>query len=541
MGLSRANSESSMPNTKPAKKPNWRFSSLKNLRAAPRSFLHHPAPRAIGSFVRGEQLLAGQFIFAGQLVDAPESSIWALPSPSAAFLASTQNFAWLDDLAAIGDGAARKQAQKWLLEWIETFGQGTSTGWAPGLAGRRVIHWCSHAMFLLKGLSPKQSAAVFKSLGRHVSFLSNNWKATPEGLEKIEALTGMVYAGLSLEGCEYALRPALKGLAASCHAWIGEDGSIPPRTPETLAEAFTLLTWAAKLLAATGHPADPAIAGALERMAPGLRALRFGDGGLARFHGGGRGVEGQLDQALADAELRASTSLHSFMGYERLSAGRITVILDAAQSPDAHQSPLAFEMGSGRWPMLANCGPGTRQGHDWAKACAQAAAHNALTVEGQGPAPAEINIERAHDLDSLWLSATQQGFAEAFGLSHERRILVATNGRLLSGEDRLLPLAPPANTPHPADVLSRPARGHAYMLHFHLHPEVTAAKGEHGITLTLPNAEVWTFAQEGGQACLLESVYLDRTHIAPRATKQIVVMARTLDYVGAIRWRFTKT
>jgi uncharacterized heparinase superfamily protein len=529
-----------MPNTKPAKKPSWRFTSLKSLRAAPRSFLHHPEPRAIGSFVRGEQLLAGQFIFAGQLVEGPESTIWNLHPPSAAFLEACHSFAWLDDLAAIGDGAARKQAQKWLLEWIDAFGQGTSIGWEPKLAGRRVIHWCSHAMFLLKGLSPKQSTAVFKSLGRQVNFLSNNWKATPDGLEKFEALTGMVYAGLSLEGCEYALRPALKGLAATCHSWIGDDGRIPTRTPETLAEIFTLLTWSAKLLEATGHPADPAIADALERMAPGLRALRFGVGGLARFHGGGRGANGQLDQALADAQLRASSTRTRFMGYERLSAGRITVIMDAAPSSDIHQSALAFEMASGRWPMLSNCGPGTRQGGSWASACAQAAAHNALTIEGQSPAQGEVQAERAQDLESLWLSATQTGFAKAFGLSHERRILVATNGKQLSGEDRLFPLAPSTSEAHPADVLSCPARGHSFMLHFHLHPEVEAVKEEQGIALTLPNAESWVFKQEGGLTCLLDSIYLDRTHTAPRATKQIVVMGRTLDYVGAIRWSFTR-
>ncbi|NOR62889.1 MAG: heparinase [Rhodobacteraceae bacterium] len=530
-----------MPETKPAKKPSWRFASLKSLRAAPRSFLHHPEQRSIGSFVKGEQALAGQFVFAGHLVEAPDASIWSVLPPSTGFMEAIHSFLWLDDLAAIGDGAARKHAQKWMLEWIESFGQGTSIGWEPGLAGRRVVHWCSHAMFLFKGLSPKQSTAVFKSLGRHVNFLSNNWKATPNGLEKIEALTGMIYAGLSLEGCEYALRPALKGLAATCFAWIDEDGSIPTRNPETLAEVFTLLTWVAKLLADTGHPADPAIADALERMAPGLRALRFGNGGLARFHGGGCGAEGQLDQALSDAQLRASTTLPQFMGYERLSAGRITVIMDAAKSPDAHKSALGFEMASGRWPLLSNCGPGARQGGPWAKACAQTAAHNALTVEGRGPSLADVQAERAQDLESIWLSARHEGFGEAFGLCHERRILVATNGRQLSGEDRLFPLAPAANDTHPADILSGPARGHSYMLHFHLHPEVEAIKNEQGIVLTLPNAEVWSFEQEGGLACLLDSVYLDRAHTAPRATKQIVVMGRTLDYVGAIRWRFTKT
>ncbi len=528
-----------MSKAKPAKNQSWRFTSLTNLRPAPRSFLHHPEPRAIGSYVRGEQLLAGQFNFAGRA--AKSAAIWDISAPGPAFEEVMQSFAWLADLAAIGGGNARKLAQIWLLDWIRLYGQGTGTGWQPALAGRRVIHWASHAMFLLKGLSPKQSTAVFKSLGRHVNFLSNNWKSMPDGLEKLEALTGMVYAGLSLEGCEYALRPALDGLAATCHSWIGEDGSIPSRTPETLAEAFTLLTWAAKLLAATGHPANPAITDALERMAPGLRALRFGNGSLARFHGGGRGTEGQLDQALADAELSAHTTLTQFMGYERLSAGRITAIMDTAAAPGSHASPLAFEMASGRHMILANCGPGERQGGAWTQACAQAAAHNALTVEGQSPARAEVEAERAQDLESVWLSARHSGFAEAFGLIHERRILVATNGRQFSGEDQLFPRVPDTTPLHPSAVLSGATRGHAFMLHFHLHPDVAAQKVEGDISLTLPNAEVWIFKQEGGLTCLLESVHLDRTHIAPRATKQIVVMGRTLDYVGDIRWSFTRT
>jgi len=532
-----------MPNPATStKKQNWRFARLSSLRAAPHSFLHHPEPRAIGSSIRGEALLAHRFVFAGHRVEAPDSSIWNIRPPSAAFLVSLQNFCWLDDLAAIGDKAARKRAQLWLLEWIEAFGQKNGMGWHPALAGRRVINWCAHAMFLLKGLTPKQSNAVFKSLGRHVNFLSNNWKKTPEGLGKIEALAGMVYAGLSLEGCEYALRPALKGLASACTGWIDTDGAIPSRNPEELAGAFVLLTWVAKLLADNGHPVDSALAAAMARMAPGLRALQLGDGSLGRFHGGGRGEAGLLDQALSDAEIRGA-SVNSFMGYERLASGRITALVDAAAPPDtptAHRAPLAFELTVGCWPMLGNCGPGQTRGAGWAEACATGAAHNTLTIEGQSAAPAPVSLERAHDLQSVWLSAVSHGFAQSFNLLHERRLLMATNGRQFTGEDRVFPLNPPAEDAAPWAALSRPARGHGFMLHFHLHPDVKAEKEAGAVLLTLPNREVWAFKQEGGLLCLEPSLYLDRTYTEPRPTKQIVVAGRTLEYVSAIRWSFTR-
>jgi len=530
------------PKTQP-KKQNWRFASLKSLRAAPQSFLHHPKPNVIGSFVRGEQLLAGQFVFAGQKVDSPDASIWQISPPSAAYHSDIHSFSWLADLAAIGDSAARKRAQKWLLEWIDTIGQAAGTSWEPGLAGKRVIHWCSHAMFLLKGLSPNESRKIFKSLGRHVNFLSNNWKATPVGQAKFEALAGMVYAGLALEGCENMLRLSLKGLDDAYAAWSDPKGAIPTRNPEELSDLFTLLTGLETQLHATGHPPHPTIDNALTQLTPGLRCLRLGDGGLVRFHGGGRGDDGHLDQALADAEIRKEAGLNNFMGFERLSSGRVVAVVDAAPPPDsqnAHASTLGFEMSSGRWPMLINCGPGARLGGAWAKACALSAAHNTITVEGRGTARADVNSKRAYDLESIWLSAVSHGFVESFGLLYERRLLVASNGRLLSGEDQLYPLTPPEETTHPAGVICRPDFGHSYMLHFHLHPDVTAVPEEDAITLTLPNSETWRFQQEGGLLSLEDSVMLDRTYNEPRPTKQIVVAGRSIDYVGAIRWSFTR-
>ena len=61
-----------------------------------------------------------------------------------------QGFAWLDDLAAVGDAAARDRAQDWVWSWIALYGGGTGPGWTPDLTGRRLIRWISHAIFLLR-------------------------------------------------------------------------------------------------------------------------------------------------------------------------------------------------------------------------------------------------------------------------------------------------------------------------------------------------------------------------------------------------------
>ena len=64
-----------------------------------------------------------------------------------------------------------------------------------------------------------------------------------------------------------------------------------------------------------------------------LRALRHADGGLARFHGGGRGAEGRLDAALANAGIKPLPSAGMAMGYVRLTGGRTSIVVDAAPPP----------------------------------------------------------------------------------------------------------------------------------------------------------------------------------------------------------------
>ncbi|MGC9417780.1 MAG: heparinase, partial [Rhodovulum sp.] len=76
-----------------------------------------PEPRSIGSFARGRQLCAGNFLFGGAQVEAPGVAIWDIDMPGPRFEEEAHGFTWLDDLAAAGDGAARARAQGWTLDW----------------------------------------------------------------------------------------------------------------------------------------------------------------------------------------------------------------------------------------------------------------------------------------------------------------------------------------------------------------------------------------------------------------------------------------
>ena len=47
-------------------------------------FVSQPEPRTIGSFARGRQLVAGNFLFAGHLVESSDRQLWDIEAPDLA-------------------------------------------------------------------------------------------------------------------------------------------------------------------------------------------------------------------------------------------------------------------------------------------------------------------------------------------------------------------------------------------------------------------------------------------------------------------------
>ncbi|WP_373354893.1 heparinase II/III family protein [Pseudoroseicyclus sp. CXY001] len=535
--------------------------------AAATGFTSSPEPRTIGLVARGRQLLAGNFLFAGQISTAPEASIWDVAeSGDGAFASDIHGSAWLDDLAALGDRKARAAAQTWVWEWIARYGHGIGPGWRPDLAGRRLIRWINHALLLLRGQDKAAAELFYASLSRQTRFLARRWKSAAPGLPRIEALTGLIHAALSLEGLTELARPAIAALAKECRAEIGAGGEIPSRNPEELLELFTLLVWATEALAEAETPAPAELTEAIARIAPTLRALRHADGGLARFHGGGRGLEGRLDQALATAGVRGRRDGLA-MGYARLAAGRTTLIVDAAPPPtgaagaEAHASTLALELTSGRRPLIVNCGPGTSFGPDWRRAGRATPSHSTLVIEGWSSArlvegtgaltgrevledgPDKVPAELEDMGDRSRINTGHNGWQMTHGLTHARILDLSYDGRSLFGEDLLTTLSDADKRRFDRAMDDQALQGIPVAIRFHLHPDVEPAldMGGTAVSLTLRSGEVWLFRHSGDAELRLEpSVYLESGRLRPRATSQVVLTGRAMTYATRIRWSLAK-
>lgn len=541
---------------------------LSTLSAPATGFVSQPEPRTIGSFARGRQLSAGNFLFAGYLIEAPDTAVWDLPMPDAVFEEELHGFTWIDDLAAVGDAAANLRMRTWSHAWISRSGRGTGPGWTPDLTGRRLIRWIHHALVLLNGQDQKSSDAFYRSLAQQANFLGHRWSAASPGLARFEALTGLIYAGIALTGMERHIAPAIKALGRECAGQIDDEGGIPTRNPEELMEVFTLLSWSASALRETGRVPGAAHLAAMERIAPCLRALRHSDGGLARFHGGGRGAEGRLDSALSMADVKTPRRPGLAMGFYRLSHGRTSVILDVASPPardvsaHAHASTLAFELTSGRRPLIVNCGSGRTFGEKWRRAGRATPSHSTLAIDGYSSsrlgvaglingqnaellvdAPKDVRMEERLSDRSTGLIAGHDGYLATHGLTHVRQLYLSFDGRGVQGEDVLATVEKSDERQFDRALDRTKLKGIAFKLRFHLHPDVDAEldMGGAAVSMVLKSGEIWVFRHSGDARLTLEpSVYLERGRLAPRATRQVVLSAMAVDYATRLGWTLAK-
>ncbi len=506
--------------------------------------------------------MAGNILLAGHLAEAPDRMIWDIVAPNPAFQREAQGFAWLDDLAALGTSAARGRAQDWTWGWIDRHGAGTGPGWLPDLTGRRIIRWVHHATLLLSGRDQAETTALYQSLSQQSAFLARRWKAAAPGLPRFEALTGLVYAGISLIGMEGHVGPACAALAVECEAEIDDEGGLPTRNPEELLDVLTLLTWAASALSEASHPVPVELSSAIIRIAPALRALRHADGDLCRFHGGDRGTLGRLDQALAAAGVRPAAASSIAMGYVRLSGRRTSVVVDASDPPGgraamtAHASTTAFELTSGRRPLIVSCGSGVPFGAAWRKAGRATPSHSLLSMDGASssrfrcpgseelyPRAAITGSRLTVGVEGSEIYLSHDGWLASHGLTAGRTLALSQDGRRLTGVDALTSLTADARRRFDDMMTATRMEGAGFCIRFHLHPDVDAALDMAGtaVSLALRSGEVWVLRHSGpAKLSLQPSVYLEKGRLKPRPTTQIVLAAQARGFETRIGWTLAK-
>jgi uncharacterized heparinase superfamily protein len=210
-----------------------------------------------------------------------------------------------------------------------------------------------------------------------------------------------------------------------------------------------------------------------------------------------------------------------------------------------------------------NCGSGATFGKSWRRAGRATPSHSTLGIEGYSSsrlgiagrrsvqsverlvdAPRDVRQERAEVDGGTRLVVGHDGYSQSHGMTHIRTLHLGYDGRGLRGEDVLVALDNNAKKRFDLAFDRSKLKGTAYTVRFHLHPDVDATLDMNGtaVSLALKSGEMWVFQHQGEAKMTLEtSVYLEKSRLSPRATKQIVLSGDAMEYSTRVAWSLAKT
>ncbi len=514
-----------------ARLPSLRISRVPDAPALP---VRDPWPGDPG---RGARLLRGELEIGGGVRTLRPGS-WGEPATSAVVDAMAHGFTWLRDLRALGTDAARLRARALVSEWVAS-PPNEALAHRPDVVGARITAWLGHYDFFA---ATADDSFRQRLMGRLVSDARSLSAALPtEELDAraLTALKGLIAAAVALPEHAGFLTRALRFLPQEIGRQVLPDGCHVERSPAAQLAALQDLTEIRALLQAAQATPPAALANAIDRMAPALRVMRHGDGGLALFNGSKEESSSLIDIALTQAGRggRGPSSLKDG-GFQRLQAGRSVVIVDCGVPPPpgvdrlAHAGTLSMELSVGRDRLIVNCGAFPAGGAQWRDAMRATAAHSTLVIadvssselksEGLGRRPVVVEAQRQEANGAHWLEASHDGWKKLFGAVHRRRLYVAESGEDVRGED-----AVEAANPQP------------FTLRFHLHPDVNASLQQDGeaVLLRLRNGGGWRLRADGARMSLEESIYLGGHE--PRRSEQVVLTGYA-DGPQQVKWAISK-
>ncbi len=506
---------------------------------------HDPIAGDIGA---GRALVGGRMIHLGESLDLNGLDMAALPV-STVFIDSIHAFGWLRDLAAAGPRERiAPVAEAITREWLTVHGQQVAEpAWRADIVARRIIAWGAHSPLILSSEDIVYRSAVLNNLARAARHLDRSAEKAQQGSARIIAYCGMIAAGLLIPGSEGRLAAGEAGLHRTLSASVYADGGLASRSPVAQLELVEVLAQVRAFYLSLHREPPEVVRQALSRAVPALLATTLGDGGLSSWQGDAPIGPGRVGAAVEASEVRTRPLRQARdWGYQRLSCGQSTLVLDAAPPPASRlasggcASTLAFEFSDGAHRLIVNCGGPNGGGvlpADLTKALRSTAAHSTLTLADSnstaihedgslGRGVTEVELDRLEKEGGSRLDVSHDGYVRRYGFIHRRVLRLAGDGRELVGEESLFPAS-----------RRRRAKEAAFMVRFHLAHGVEAHLSEdgQGALLQLPHGPLWQFRCKGGALSVDDSIWIDPTG-RPRGTLQLVLQGEAVAGGASVSW-----
>jgi uncharacterized heparinase superfamily protein len=518
----------------------------------PLRLLAVPADPLLPDERRGKAIRIGNFHYQGLDQAIATIDYDRLPLPPS-MIDYIHRMDWLRDLAAAAPNRsdAAPVAANILDNWITAHTANIrEPAWRIDNAAWRLLNLASGAPLILSSNDPVYRSKVINHIARTARHLDQSAPRTSDRFQRLCGWTGVVAAALLLPEGKVRRRVGESGLAEAINETVFADGGVVSRSPVQLMELIALLSLLRQCYLAREERIPDFLLDALGRSVPALLGLTHADGGLGAWQGSGHISPARVEALVNASGIRARPQRQALdWGYQRVSAGKAVLLLDAGPPPLAKQaaagcaSTLAIELSHGDNRIIVNCGGSALVGASIPAALARGlrttAAHSTLCVDdsnstailkgGQlGTGVTEVGLDR-RDIDKATrIEANHDGYARAYGFIHSRLLILKSDGLELRGEDTLLP-----------QEKSKPSDSIPVAVRFHLGLDIEVSQGDspQARILRLADGTSWLFFASSGDVQLDESILVDEEG-RPHPSQQLVVAGNAGKGGLSIGWQF---
>ncbi|MEX3011848.1 heparinase II/III family protein [Hoeflea sp. TYP-13] len=532
-----------------------RVNPLRFIGTSPDRLVVAPTDLRIADPYIAHEVHQGRFPLAGRVLEAGDISPFLHPGPSLGFDEMLHSFRWLRHLRAAGTAESYTDAKALTEDWINIWGRRFSgIGWDADVCAQRVIAWLSHSPIILKNQDRGFYRRFIKSLALQIRYLRKIAPATRDGEKRFRVRIALAMATLALPATPTSIKSAARNLDQEIEKQILPDGGHVSRNPQVAMTLLADLLPLRQTYLNLGYTPPKGLVSSIDRMFQALRFFRHVDGTLALFNGTTAQPADRLLSVLRYDESTGEPPKHTpQMNYQRLSSQNTVIIADTGPIPPGelsathHAGCLSFEMSSGQHRFIVNSGAPAFYHADYRRLARSTAAHSTLIIDDTSSAaisnstflgpiltngPHKVDVERRDEATSTQgFIGRHDGYAEPFGLIHERSISLSVDGNTVTGRDRI------AKSAHHDLAIDENTNA---AIRFHIHPKIVVTHDSNAnIVLTAPDGEIWKFYSPDIETEIEEDIFFADL-AGPRRSQQITLNF-TIARRSEVNWSLVRT
>jgi uncharacterized heparinase superfamily protein len=412
----------------------WRaspFYRLSLMGKSPKYLSVLPADPWPGDLNAGRLLWDGKLGIGQDLISLTD--LWMPARVDTATLEALHEFAWLRDLRAIGDNAARRLCRQLITNWIERNQDWRLLPWQAGITGQRIANWIALYDFFCSSADESFREMFFKEIACQTRHLALSLQAATTPLERLQGLKGLIYAAVTFPGESGRLITVLPDLDVELEAQILPDGGHCSRNPQTHLLVLRDLIDIRAMLRLIHYTIPLFVQKYISLMVPIVRLFRHGDGCLASFGNVSNIPSPIIDMVLSLADVRGRPPENApSLKFERAASKGSLILLNVGSkiaslplfTGEEGTGSLNFEWSVGRDRLVT-------QGD----IILQTARGKHLHIPGHLESDS-IKLYRKNQQGHAFLDVTY-GRHDEHSYKHRRQLCLASNQADLRGEDTI--------------------------------------------------------------------------------------------------------